>query len=75
MIVPESSCNEGPWQDGETRAPLPLSRSTATHVILSEGIDLPKAEDAKLEASRRVGDLLEEHASKGRSRLTDGCYE
>jgi hypothetical protein len=37
---------------------------TDTHVIISEGIDLPKADDARLEASRRVGDLLKEHAGK-----------
>jgi hypothetical protein len=37
---------------------------TATHVMLSEGVDLAKPEDARIEASRRVGDLLKSHAGK-----------
>ena len=32
--------------------------------MLSEVVDLPKADDARLEASRRVGELLKEHAGK-----------
>jgi hypothetical protein len=37
---------------------------TDTHVLLSEGVDLAKAEDARVEASRRVGELQKEHAGK-----------
>jgi len=37
---------------------------TETHVMLSEVVELPKADDARLEASRRVGELLKVHAGK-----------
>jgi hypothetical protein len=37
---------------------------TDSHVMLSEVVDLPNAEQARIEASRRVGALLTEHAGK-----------
>ena len=35
---------------------------TDTHVLLSDSVDLPSLERARLEASRRVGDLLKTHS-------------
>ena len=37
---------------------------TETHVMLSEVLDLPKHEDVRIEASRRVGELLKQHAGQ-----------
>jgi len=36
---------------------------TPTHVLLTEAADLPDLEDARVEAARRVGELLREHAA------------
>ena len=35
---------------------------TDTHVLLTEAADLPGTTEARVEAARRVGDLLREHA-------------
>lgn len=35
---------------------------TDTHVLLSDSVELPTFETARVEAARRVGDLLKTHA-------------
>ena len=35
---------------------------TETHVLLAEAAELPGTEEARIEASRRIGDLLKVHA-------------
>lgn len=35
---------------------------TDTHVLLSDSVDLPSLKTARVEASKRVGDLLRTHA-------------
>ena len=35
---------------------------TETHVLLADAVDLSDVEDARLEAARRVGNLLKTHA-------------
>ena len=37
---------------------------TETHVLLAEAADLPGATEARVEAARRVGDLLKAHAEQ-----------
>lgn len=37
---------------------------TDTHVMLTEAADLPALEDARIEAARRVGSLLQLHAGQ-----------
>lgn len=37
---------------------------TPTHVMLTEGADLPDTTAARVEAARRVGQLLHEHANQ-----------
>ena len=37
---------------------------TQTHNLLAEGAELADLEAARVEASRRVGDLLKEHAGR-----------
>ena len=35
---------------------------TETHVLLSDSVELPSLESSRVEAARRVGDLLQTHA-------------
>jgi hypothetical protein len=37
---------------------------TDIHVMLSEVVELAKTDDARIEASRRIGELLKDHAGK-----------
>ena len=37
---------------------------TESHVLLTEAIDLADSDQARVEAARRVGDLLKEHAGR-----------
>ena len=37
---------------------------TGSHIMLSEVVDLPRADDARIEAARRAGELLKAHAGK-----------
>jgi hypothetical protein len=37
---------------------------TPTHVIVTEGVELPNHTSARVEAARRIGNLLTEHAGQ-----------
>lgn len=35
---------------------------TSSHVLIHDGVDLASLDDARIEAARRIGELLKEHA-------------
>jgi len=62
--VPPETTNDDFQLKGATVPNYHFQVRTDTHVMLSEVVDLPNAEQARIEASRRVGALLTEHAGK-----------